>query len=101
MIENELITLVALYDTNNFTNRIYDQRGNQARPHYRTKATLVHLDWKAKNKFLDIYRRNHPEGKDLTYLDDKVNKKRTNKGIRLDKFLLSEDLCIKRLTSNM
>ena len=72
MIENELITLVAFYDTNdnkdthlkgietllkkidssqgiiigsdwnNFTDRIKDQRGNQAKPHYRTKATAVH-----------------------------------------------------------
>ena len=84
-------------DWNNFTDRMYDQRGNQARPHYRTKATLVHLDWKAENKFLDIYRRNHAERKDLTYLDEKVNRKRTEEGSRLDKFLLSEDLCIKEI----
>ena len=114
MIENELITLVSFYDTNdnkdshlkgietllrkidssqgiiigsdwnNFTDRIRDQRGNQAKPHYRTKATLVHMDWKTDNKFLDIYRLNHPEGKDLTYLKDEVNRKRTDKGSRLD-----------------
>ena len=51
------------------------------------------MDWKTDNKFLDIYRLNHPEGKDLTYLKDKVNIKRTDK----DKFLLSEDLCIKEI----
>ena len=84
MIENELITLVAFYDTNenkdshlkgietllrkidssqgiiigsdwnNFTDRNKDQRGNQAKPHYRTKATMIHLDWKAENKFLHL-----------------------------------------------
>ena len=78
-------------DWNNFTDRIKDQRGNQAKPHYRTKATLIHLDWKAENKFLDIYRRNHPEGKDLTYLKDEVNRKRTDKGSRPDKFLIYDE----------
>ena len=29
-------------DFNNFTDNIKDQKGNQARPHYRTKATAVH-----------------------------------------------------------
>jgi hypothetical protein len=83
-------------DWNNFTDRIKDQRGNQAKPHYRTKATAIHMDWKTENKFLDIYRRNNPEGKDLTYLNDN-NRRRTDKGSRLDKFLLSEDLCIKEI----
>jgi hypothetical protein len=47
--------------------------------------------------YLDIYRMNHPEGKDLTYLKDEENRKRTDKGSCLDKFLLSEDLCIKEI----
>ena len=98
MTEDELITLVAFYDTNenrdthmvnienllrrmdisqgtiigadfnNFSDNIRDQRGRQARPHYRTKATLKHAEWKADHKFMDIYRINYPDGKDLSYI---------------------------------
>ena len=79
MIENDIITLVAFYDTNknkdnhlkhvdnllnqidvqqgtiigadfnNFTDIIKDQKGNQARPHYRTKATIIHNEWKTNH----------------------------------------------------
>jgi hypothetical protein len=76
MIDNEIIALVSLYDTNenkdcflntieelltqidasqgviigsdfnNFTDNLKDQKDNQAKPHYRTKATAKHIDWK-------------------------------------------------------
>ena len=82
MANEELLTLVTFYDTNEntdkyilkietllrkldctqgimiggdwniYTDRIYDQRGNAARPHYRTKATKLHLEWKDNHKFL-------------------------------------------------
>ena len=122
MIDNEIITLVAFYDTNenkdthlvnienlltrmdisqgtiigadfnNFSDNIRDQRGHQARPHYRTKATQKHNEWKTDHKFLDIYRINYPEGRDLTYIKDGQDRKRTNNGTRLDKFVVTEDL---------
>ena len=74
MIEDEMITLVSFYDTNenrdnhfkkleemlyqldiqqgviigadcnNFTDNLRDQKGNGAKPHFRTKATIVHND---------------------------------------------------------
>ena len=47
---------------------------------------------------MDINRINHPEGNDLIYLkDEENNRKQNDKGSRLDKFLLSEDLCIKEI----
>ena len=122
MTNNELITLVAFYDTNenkdnhlnnietllrrmdilqgtiigadfnNFSDNIRDQRGHQARPHYRTKATLKHAQWKQDHRFMDIYRLNYPDGKDLTYIKDGLDRKRIDNGTRLDKFLVTEDL---------
>ncbi len=95
MIEDETITLVSFYDTNenkdvhlkqiedllyqldvsqgviigadfnNFTDNLRDQKGNAAKPHYRTKATKHHTDWKNEHKFQDIYRHNNPEGRDI------------------------------------
>ena len=80
MIDNEIITLVSFYDTNenkenhlkkfedllfqidvqqgiiigadcdNFTDNIKDQKDNQAKPHYRTKATIIHKDWRTDHK---------------------------------------------------
>ena len=56
------------------------------------------MDWTKDHKYLDIYRINHPEGKDLTYLKDEENKmKQIDKVSRLDKYLLCEDLCIKEI----
>ena len=55
------------------------------------------MDWNTDHKYLDIYRINHPDGKDISYLKDEDNRKHTDKGSRLDKFLLSEDLCIKEI----
>ena len=128
MIDNEIITLVSFYDTNenkdcylntidnllrqidasqgviigsdfnNFTDNIKDQKGNQAKPHYRTKATAKHKDWKESHKFIDIYRHNNPEGRDLTYLKDGNDRLRMDKGSRLDKFLVTEDLLIKEVS---
>ena len=122
MTDNELITLVAFYDTNenkdthlvnienllkrmdisqgtiigadfnNFSDNIRDQRGHQARPHYRTKATLKHAQWKSDHRFMDIYRVNYPDGKDLTYIKDGMDRKRVDNGTRLDKFVVTEDL---------
>ena len=124
MIEDETITLVSFYDTNenkdvhlkqiedllyqldvnqgviigadfnNFTDNLRDQKGNSAKPHYRTKATKHHTDWKADHKFLDIYRHNNPEGRDLTYLKDGNDRRRVDKGTHIDKFLVTEDLLI-------
>ena len=72
MMDNEIITLVSFYDTNenkdchlnkiedlltqidarqgiikgsdfnNYTDNFRDQKGNQLKPHYRTKATIKH-----------------------------------------------------------
>ena len=122
MTEDELITLVAFYDTNenrdthmvnienllrrmdisqgtiigadfnNFSDNIRDQRGRQARPHYRTKATLKHAEWKADHKFMDIYRINYPDGKDLSYIPPGMDRRRIDNGTRLDKFVVTEDL---------
>ena len=130
MIDNEIITLVSFYDTNenkdcylntvedlltqidvsqgviigsdfnNFIDNIKDQKGNQAKPHYRTKATAKHNDWKESHKFIDIYRYNNPDGRDLTYLKDGNDRMRLDKGSRLDKFLVTEDLLIKEVTFN-
>jgi hypothetical protein len=74
MIDNEIITLVSFYDTNKnkdcflntieelltqidasqgvitgsdfnkFVDDLKDQKGNQAKPNYRTKATDKHID---------------------------------------------------------
>ena len=45
---------------------------------------------------MDIYRINYPDGKDLTYLkDEETNRK--NKGSHLDKFLLTDFLCIREI----
>ena len=115
MIEDKIITLFSFYDTNdnkdnhlkkledllyqldvqqgviigadfnNFTDNLRDQKGNGAKPHYRTKATTVHNDWRTNYKFQDIYRHNHPEGRDLTYLKDGNDRKRVDKGTRIDK----------------
>jgi exonuclease III len=85
------------YHWNKFTDWIYDQKGNQARPNYRTKATIKLLEWKEDHKFLDIYRINNPTGRELTYLKDGMDRRSMDKGNRLDKFLLSEDLCIKEV----
>ena len=125
MIEDEIITLVSFYDTNenkdchlnkiedlltqidsrqgiiigsdfnNFTDNIRDQKGNQLKPHYRTKATLKHETWKKEHKFIDLYRHNHPEGRELTYLKDGNDRRRVDKGARLDKFVVTEDLLMK------
>ena len=122
MIEHDIITLVSFYDTNenkdnhlknidtlltqidsrqgiiigadfnNFTDNIKDQKGNQARPHYRTKATIVHNEWKTNHTYQDIYRHNNPDGRALTYLKDGNDRKRVDKRCRLDKFLVTEDL---------
>ena len=62
------------------------------RPHYRTKATIKHAEWKSDHKFMDIYRANNPEGKDLTYIKDGLDRKRKDNGTRLDKFVVTEDL---------
>ena len=128
MTGNRLLTLVAFYDTNenkechlngiktlhrkigsnqgiiigsdwnNFTDRILDQRGNQGRPQCRTKATKIHQDWHNEHKFMDIYRINNPDGKELTYLkSEETNRTQKDKGSRLDKFLISEDLCMKEM----
>ena len=40
----------------------------------------------------------HPEGRDLTYLKDGNDRKRVDKGTRIDKFLVTEDLLIKEVT---
>ena len=85
-------------DFNNFTDNLRDQKGNQAKPHYRTKATILHNDWRTDHKFQDIYRHNHPEGRDLTYLKDGNDLKRVDNGTRIDKFLVTEDLLIKDVT---
>jgi hypothetical protein len=63
---------------NNFTDRIYDQKGNKARPHYKTKATIKHLEWKED-------RNNNPTGRELTYLKDGMDRRSMDKGNRLDK----------------
>ena len=39
-----------------------------------------------------IYRHNNPDGRALTYLKDGNDRRRTDKGCRLDKFLVTEDL---------
>ena len=83
-------------DFNNCTVNLKDQKRNQARPQYRTKATAKHIDWKESHKFIDIYRNNHPEGRDMTYLKGN-DRMRLDKGSRLDKFLVTEDLLIKEV----
>ena len=128
MVEDEMITLVSIYDTNenrdnhlkqledmlyqldvhqgiiigadcnNFTDNLRDQKGNAAKPHYRTKATIIHNDWRTNHKFHDIYRHNNPEGRDLTYLKDGNDRHRVDKGTRIDKFLVTEDLLINEVT---
>ena len=52
------------------------------------------------HKFIDIYRHNHPEGRDMTYLKDGNDRMRLDKGSRLDKFLVTEDLLIKEVKFN-
>ena len=96
MIEDEIITLVSFYDTNenkdvhlkkledllyqldvqqgvvigadcnNFTDNLRDQKGNSAKPHYRTKATKYHMDWKADHKFHDCLLYTSPSPRDRT-----------------------------------
>ena len=87
-------------DFKNFVDNLKDKKGNQAKPHYRTKATAKHIDWKESHKFIDIYRHNHPEGRDMTYLKDGNDRMRLDKGSRLDKFLVTEDLLIKEVKFN-
>ena len=41
---------------------------------------------------MDIYRANYPDGKDLTYIKDGLDRKRADTGTRLDKFAVTEDL---------
>ena len=85
-------------DFNYFTDNLRDQKGNAAKPHYRTKATKYHTDWKTNHKFHDIYRHNNPEGRDLAYLKDGNDRKRVDKGTRIDKLLVTEDLPINEVT---
>ena len=45
---------------------------------------------------MDIYRKKHKTGKEITYVPDtEKNRESPKKGRRLDKYLVSEDLNIK------
>ena len=61
---------------------------------------MKHLnDWDEKGTLVDIYRRKHKKGKDVTYVPDTEHDRINPKmGRRLDKFLVSEDLNIKEST---
>lgn len=49
-----------------------------------------------KRKHIDIYRKKHKTGREVTYAPDtEKNTETPEKGRRLDKFLVSEDLNIK------
>ena len=64
--------------------------------HQRTKAVKHHTDWDDTGTLIDIYRKKHKNGTDITYVPDTEHNRETPKlGRRLDKFLVTEDLNIK------
>ena len=58
---------------------------------------MKHLNnWEEKGTLVDIYRRKHKKGNEVTYVPDTEHDRINPKmGRRLDKFLVSEDLNIK------
>ena len=85
-------------DYNVIVNKELDQIGYENQ-HLRTKAVKHLNDWDEKGTLLDIYRRKHKKGKNVTYVPDTEHDRINPKtGRRLDKFLVSEDLNIKEAT---
>ena len=85
-------------DYNVIVNRELDQIGYENQ-HLRTKAVKYLTEWDEKGTLVDIYRKKHKKGTDVTYVPD-TEKDRINPklGRRLDKFLVSEDMNIKETT---
>ena len=125
MVDEEILTLVSFYDCNdhsiehlewvdntineeNITQGIIiggdvntikdtklDQRGFNNRPHARVAANRLLTNWHSTGKYVDIYRKIKPEGRDITYIPDTCqDRHKPTKGRRLDQILVSSDLLI-------
>ena len=127
LIENETITLGYIYDENHnstknldkmeellrkvgtehghimggdynvITDKDLDQFGypNQ---NTRTKAAKKLRTWEETGNLIDIYRKVHKKGREITYVPDmEHNREKPKLGRRLDKFLVSEDMNIKKI----
>ena len=82
-------------DYNVILNKELDQIGYD-NAHLRTNAAKYLTEWGKRGKLMDIYRKKHKTGKEVTYVPDtEKNRESPKKGRRLDKFLVSEDLNIK------
>jgi hypothetical protein len=71
-----------------------DQIGYSDRRHTRTKAITKLNQWEDTGFLKDIFRKKEEKNIKVTYVPDtQTNRKIIRKGRRLDKFIISEDLC--------